>query len=220
MFLLNQSEEMLCKNNPRRRRSHFLQSYFIQSLGFQSKQSSQFSIVDLSAKTMKPDYKKAWKMIQKIQVQNILELKMLYIPINRDGCHWFGAAIYMDEKKIQIFDSCGYHHCHSFYLHILQELMNYIHRNMNSNSRRRPPPPQWEHITCQPGTPRQLNGHDCGVFTCIYADFLASNRPLTFHQMHIDRCRNLIALSMITKHSIGFNYHVRNLFDYLKETLV
>ena len=66
----------------------------------------------------------------------------------------------------------------------------------------------------------EMIGHNCGVFTCIYADFLASNRPLTFFQMHIDRCRNLIALSMITEHSIGFNYHFRNLFDYLKQTLV
>ena len=53
-----------------------------------------------------PDYDKAWKMIEKIAIENIFELKMLYIPVNRDGCHWFGAAIFMHEKEIGIFDSC------------------------------------------------------------------------------------------------------------------
>ena len=55
----------------------------------------------------------------------------------------------------------------------------------------------WELITCKPEVPVQENGFDCGVFTCMFADFLSSNRPLTFNQQHITQCRERIALSIM-----------------------
>ena len=42
-----------------------------------------------------------------------------------------------------------------------------------------------------------VTGNDCGVFTCMFANFLANKMEMTFTQEHISRCRNLMALSIL-----------------------
>ena len=42
-----------------------------------------------------------------------------------------------------------------------------------------------------------LSGYDCGVFTCMFADFLSKDCPLLFTQHHVDQCRQRIALSIM-----------------------
>lgn len=42
-----------------------------------------------------------------------------------------------------------------------------------------------------------MTGYECGVFTCIYANFLGNNMKMSFTQEHISRCRNLMALSIL-----------------------
>jgi Ulp1 family protease len=32
---------------------------------------------------------------------------------------------------------------------------------------------EWDVVTTPPDVPRQSNGYDCGVFTCLFADCLA-----------------------------------------------
>ena len=55
----------------------------------------------------------------------------------------------------------------------------------------------WKLISCTADTPKQENGFDCGVFTCMFADFLSAGYPLSFSQDHITRCRERIALSIL-----------------------
>ena len=45
--------------------------------------------------------------------------------------------------------------------------------------------------------PRQDNGFDCGVFTCVFADRLSLDRPLSFDQHYVTQCRDPIALSIL-----------------------
>lgn len=39
--------------------------------------------------------------------------------------------------------------------------------------------------------------YDCGVFTCMFADFILADCPLNFSQEEIDHCREKIALSIM-----------------------
>ena len=43
---------------------------------------------------------------------------------------------------------------------------------------------------------QQDNGDDCGVFTCMFMDYLSVDYPLIFEQAHITQCRQRIALSI------------------------
>ena len=56
----------------------------------------------------------------------------------------------------------------------------------------------WQFVNNQEGIPRQQNGHDCGVFMLLYADFLSEDLPLHFNQTHIDSFREKICYSIIT----------------------
>jgi Ulp1 family protease len=41
------------------------------------------------------------------------------------------------------------------------------------------------------------SGFDCGVFTCMFSDFISQDCPLVFNQKHINQCRERIALSIM-----------------------
>ena len=45
-----------------------------------------------------------------------------------------------------------------------------------------------------------LIGFDCGVFSCIFAQFFSQDLPLLFSQEHITQCRGHIALSIMRGH--------------------
>ena len=40
-------------------------------------------------------------------------------------------------------------------------------------------------------------GYDCGVFTCMFSDFISNDCPLVFNQKHVNQCRERIALSIM-----------------------
>lgn len=42
-----------------------------------------------------------------------------------------------------------------------------------------------------------LIGFDCGVFTCMFADFVTKDCEPVFQQEHITQCRQRIALSIM-----------------------
>ncbi|GAB1300134.1 Sentrin-specific protease 2 [Apodemus speciosus] len=49
---------------------------------------------------------------------------------------------------------------------------------------------EWTHYSMKPHEiPQQLNGSDCGMFTCKYADYISRDKPITFtqHQMPLFR---------------------------------
>jgi hypothetical protein len=47
-----------------------------------------------------------------------------------------------------------------------------------------------------------LLGFDCGVFTCMFADFISKDCPLVFGQSHVTQCRERIALSILNGQAI------------------
>eukprot|EP00977_Amphora_coffeiformis_P012558 scaffold3132_cov158-Amphora_coffeaeformis.AAC.3 len=61
---------------------------------------------------------------------------------------------------------------------------------------------EWRLIPCERDTPRQRNGYDCGVFTCMFADFISKDCPLVFGQDHVNQCRERIALSILQGRAI------------------
>eukprot|EP00986_Skeletonema_menzelii_P016130 scaffold13767_cov80-Skeletonema_menzelii.AAC.1 len=54
------------------------------------------------------------------------------------------------------------------------------------------------------------NGHDCGVFACLFADFIAMDcAPIfDFDEECINKCRELIALAIMNECAIDYNLNV------------
>jgi Ulp1 family protease len=56
----------------------------------------------------------------------------------------------------------------------------------------------WEDFTPQ-NIPHQDNDYDCGVFTCLFADYISRDEPFDFKNHHMTYFRERIAYEIITK---------------------
>ena len=113
--------------------------------------------------------------------------------VNVSGMHWTVAVVHMSEKRIQFYDSMS-----GSGDRYLEGLMQYLKdEHMAKKGCPLPDADEWELVESTPDTPQQRNGYDCGVFTCMFCDFLSTDCPLTFSQEHITQCRERIALSIM-----------------------
>ena len=113
--------------------------------------------------------------------------------VNISEMHWAVAVIHITEKRIQFYDSMS-----GSGERYLEGLMRYLKdEHLAKKGCPLPDEEEWELVESTPDTPQQLNGFDCGVFTCMFCDFLSIGCPLTFSQEHVNQCRERIALSIM-----------------------
>jgi hypothetical protein len=96
---LMRGEKKLCKKEPGRRRLHFLNSFFVQTM-FNLKNN------DLNLRG-RYNYENVRCWSKKVPGKDIFKLKYIFCPINLGNQHWTLAVIFMEEKKIQHYDSNG-----------------------------------------------------------------------------------------------------------------
>ena len=64
------------------------------------------------------------------------------------------------------------------------------------------------------------SGFNCGLFVCMYADFIAMDFPLHFTQVFIDKVRERMPLAILGKCSIGEtlgpDLHIQTLEEFRK----
>jgi len=182
-LMLSKRDEELCMNDPTRQRSHFFKSFFITKVLNEGNASCDG----------KYEYRNVKRWSKKVPGKDIFKLDKILFPINMGNMHWIAAVIFMKKKRIEIFDSMG-----SDGGRYLEALFSYIQdEHMDKKKIPLPDADAWELIPTQQETPRQRNGHDCGVFTCMFADFLSKDTSLVFNQNHINQCRERIALSIM-----------------------
>jgi len=181
---LAKRDEKLCTQQPGRKRSHFFNSYFIQTM-FDEKNGNY----DLRGRYA---YKNVKRWSKKVPGKDIFNLKYIVCPINLDNMHWVSAVIFMELKKIQYYDSLG----GTDYTK-LKGLLEYLKDEWRAKKGGEMDVSEWELVGCTRDTPRQKNGFDCGVFTCMICDFVSQDCPLSFSQEHVNQCRERIALSIM-----------------------
>ncbi|KAL7427955.1 hypothetical protein ACHAXH_002583 [Discostella pseudostelligera] len=182
---LAKRDEKLCAKQPGRKRSHFFNSFFVQTM-FDDKNNNR-------ALRGKYNYKNVKRWSKKVPGKDIFKLKYILCPINLDNMHWTSAVIFMEEKRIQYYDSLG-----GTDMLKLEGLLQYVKDEFKAkNDGKEMDATEWELVGCTRDTPRQRNGFDCGVFTCMFCDFISKDCPLVFNQEHIDQCRDRIALSIM-----------------------
>jgi len=244
--------------------------------------------------------------------KDIFNLKYIFCPINHNNKHWTSAVIFMEEKRIQYYDStaesddsdggedddyydeattpgdertektvktvkkkergginkqnckrknckklkikgsklCDFHkkqlckrkgcfqlaqlevkggvcEAHSQ----LDGLLEYVKDEYRDKKGKELDVTKWELVSCTKDTPQQTNGEfvflggrlaclgvlcrillsnilflnlgfDCGVFTCMFGDFISRDCQPLFNQDHIKQCRDRIALSIMTNCAI------------------
>uniref|UniRef100_A0A8I5TY85 SUMO specific peptidase 2 n=3 Tax=Pongo TaxID=9599 RepID=A0A8I5TY85_PONAB len=115
---------------------------------------------------------------------NLFEQEIILVPIHRK-VHWSLVVIDLRKKCLKYLDSMGQkgHRICEILLQYLQDESK-TKRNIDLNLL------EWTHYSMKPHEiPQQLNGSDCGMFTCKYADYISRDKPITFtqHQMPLFR---------------------------------
>ncbi|XP_027632498.1 sentrin-specific protease 2 isoform X3 [Tupaia chinensis] len=115
---------------------------------------------------------------------NLFEQELILVPIHRK-VHWSLVVIDLRRKCLKYLDSMGQkgHRICELLLQYLQDESK-TKRNTDLNLL------EWTHYSMKPHEiPQQLNGSDCGMFTCKYADYISRDKAITFtqHQMPLFR---------------------------------
>ena len=140
-------DEKLCAKDPGRRRSHFFNTFFVQTL-FNEKN------VDRKIKGQY-NYEMVRRWSKLVPTRNIFELKYIFCPINSNNKHWTLAVIYMEAKKIQYFDSLGGTDWEK-----LEGLLKYVKDEYRATheDKEMMDANEWKLVPCTSDTPRQMNG--------------------------------------------------------------
>ena len=182
---LAKRDGIICARQTGRKRSQFFNSYFVQTMfdkmNVDPNLRGQYNYINV----------KNWS--KNVPGKDIFNLKYIFCPINVDNMHWTLAVIYMEEKHIQYYDSIGGND-----QAMLKGLLEYVRDEYKvKNGGAEMDVSEWELVSCKANTPRQRNSFDCGVFTCLFCDFISKDCELVFNQSHIDQCRVRIALSIM-----------------------
>lgn len=117
---------------------------------------------------------------------------VILIPIHK-GIHWCLAIINLKNKTIKYYDSMGKPNNDA-----LRVLTIYLRQESLDKKKREFDLSNW---TCEnvSDIPLQQNSSDCGVFSCMYAEFITRNRPIIFNQ----QCMKYFRFKMIYEIGTG-----------------
>lgn len=109
---------------------------------------------------------------------DIFSFDVIPIPVHK-GIHWCMAIIHMKNKTIKYYDSMGAPNNGA-----LNALSEYLVLECKDKKQTEFDMSGWTLENVQ-GIPQQENGSDCGVFSCMYAEFITRNRPIVFTQQNM-----------------------------------
>ena len=142
---LAKRDEMLCAKQPGRKRSHFFSSFFVQTMFDEKNKDPKLR--------GKYNYNNVKRWGRKVPGKDIFNLKYIVVPINLGNLHWTSAVIFMEEKKIQYFDSMG-----GTDQAKLWGLFQYLKDEYKVKKGREMDTSGWKLVPCTEETPRQRNG--------------------------------------------------------------
>jgi len=125
---------------------------------------------------------------------DIFSKKKLFIPIHiEDSEHWCLVSVCFPEKSIKYYDSMGGRN-----FKCLKLILKYLMLEHQDKKGELFHPSGWLLMNVR-NCPQQQNYWDCGVFVCMYAEYLSRNVPLNFSQRNMDKFRRQITLEIKKK---------------------
>eukprot|EP00116_Pleurobrachia_bachei_P005880 sb/3466142/ len=117
---------------------------------------------------------------------------LIMIPIHL-GMHWCLAVIDNRTSTITYYDSLlgDNHQCTT-------ALRDYMVAEHMSKKKQPMDPASWK-LVIEKDLPEQMNGCDCGVFACKYAEYISQDRPFDFAQSDMPYFRRRMIWEIINK---------------------
>ncbi|CAH2067682.1 unnamed protein product, partial [Iphiclides podalirius] len=115
---------------------------------------------------------------------------LMIVPVHL-GVHWCLSLIDFRSKRISYLDSMG-----SRNQPCLDALLQYL-RDEHQDKKGQPFDDKGWSTENLKDIPQQMNGSDCGMFACTFAEFSCRNAPYTFSQTHMPYLRRKAALEIL-----------------------
>lgn len=123
---------------------------------------------------------------------DIFSKDILLVPVHL-GVHWCLAVVDLRKKAIMYFDSMGGNNdeaCRLLFDYLQQESKDKKGKELDTSG--------WTlHSKKRHEIPQQMNGSDCGMFTCKYADYITKDKPITFTQKHMPYFRRRMVWEIV-----------------------
>ncbi|XP_064373218.1 sentrin-specific protease 2 isoform X2 [Dromaius novaehollandiae] len=123
---------------------------------------------------------------------DLFKQDLILVPIHL-RVHWALVVIDVRRKSIKYFDSVGQKGdkiCETLFQYLQEESKE--KRNLELSFS------EWIlHSMESHEIPQQLNGSDCGVFMCKYADYVSRDKPITFTQNNMPYFRRKMVWEII-----------------------
>ncbi|XP_050090272.1 sentrin-specific protease 2-like [Anopheles aquasalis] len=121
---------------------------------------------------------------------DLFSFDLIVVPVHVNEVHWCMAIIDLRRKAIEYYDSLGAPNNP-----VLDMLENYL---CQESMDKRQVPFDKTGLTKRNMSecPKQNNGSDCGVFSCMFAEFLTRDHPITFNQSRMQYFRRKMMLEI------------------------
>ncbi|KYN07269.1 PREDICTED: sentrin-specific protease 1-like [Cyphomyrmex costatus] len=121
---------------------------------------------------------------------DIFAQDLVVVPIHLD-IHWCMSIIDFRNKSIAYYDSMG-----SNNPKCLASLKQYLQDESLDKKKQSYDMNEWKFHSAK-NIPQQMNGSDCGVFSCMFAEFVCANRKITFTQDDMPYFRNKMVYEIL-----------------------
>ncbi|XP_076632231.1 uncharacterized protein LOC143347168 [Colletes latitarsis] len=123
---------------------------------------------------------------------DIFAQDLIVIPIHL-GIHWCMSVIDFRDKTIRYYDSMGGNNSKCLLAlrqYLEDESLDKKKQTYNTNN--------WK-LECVKTIPHQMNGSDCGVFSCMFAEYICANKKITFTQQDMPYFRNKMVYEILKR---------------------
>ncbi|XP_061592101.1 sentrin-specific protease 1 [Cololabis saira] len=125
---------------------------------------------------------------------DIFAKDLLLVPVHL-GMHWCLSVVDFRKKSVMYFDSMG-----GTNLDACLTLLEYLQHECKDKKGKEMVTEGWIlHSKDQNEIPQQMNGSDCGMFTCKYADYITKDKPITFTQKHMPYFRRRMVWEILNR---------------------
>ncbi|CAL8319823.1 unnamed protein product [Merluccius merluccius] len=125
---------------------------------------------------------------------DIFAADILLVPIHL-GMHWCLSVVDFRKKVIMYYDSMGGNNdeaCQTLLQYLKQESKDKKGKELDTSS--------WTlHSRRRHEIPQQMNGSDCGMFTCKYAEYITKDKAITFTQRHMPYFRRRMVWELLNR---------------------
>lgn len=106
---------------------------------------------------------------------DLFSYDLILIPVHL-GMHWCLAVIDIENKGVFYYDSMGGNNRDA-----VRALLSYLEQE-HMDKKKQPFDTSGFQAEIVKDIPQQMNGSDCGMFTCKFAEYLSRRAPISFTQ--------------------------------------